>query len=145
MFHFVTGGVTPAALGGDWLASALDKNAFSWVGTPLGSRLEAVTIGWLKELFELPASWAGVLTTGATMANFRRSPRLVAGSVNATAWTWRSGASPAYRRSRCSRAATCTRARKALAYSASDGRACDGSRATAWAGSLAAGVGEPTR
>jgi glutamate/tyrosine decarboxylase-like PLP-dependent enzyme len=70
MFHFVTGGVTPAALGGDWLASVLDQNAFSWVGTPLGSRLEAVTIRWLKELFDLPASWAGVLTTGATMANF---------------------------------------------------------------------------
>jgi glutamate/tyrosine decarboxylase-like PLP-dependent enzyme len=70
MFHFVTGGVTPAALGGDWLASALDQNAFSWVGTPLGSRLEAVTIRWLKELFHLSASWAGVLTTGATMANF---------------------------------------------------------------------------
>ncbi len=70
MFHFVTGGVTPAALGADWLASALDQNAFSWVGTPLGSRLEAVTVRWLKELFDLPASWAGVLTTGATMANF---------------------------------------------------------------------------
>jgi glutamate/tyrosine decarboxylase-like PLP-dependent enzyme len=70
MFHFVTGGVTPAALGGDWLASVLDQNAFSWVGTPLGSRLEAVTIGWLKDLLRLPDSWAGVLTTGATMANF---------------------------------------------------------------------------
>ena len=70
MFHFVTGGVTPAALGGDWLASALDQNAFSWVGTPLGSRLEAVTVGWLKDLLRLPDSWAGVLTTGATMANF---------------------------------------------------------------------------
>ena len=70
MFHFVTGGVTPAALGGDWLASALDQNAFSWVGTPLGSRLEAVTIRWLKELFHLSGSWAGVLTSGATMANF---------------------------------------------------------------------------
>jgi glutamate/tyrosine decarboxylase-like PLP-dependent enzyme len=69
MFHFVTGGVTPAALGADWLASTLDQNAFSWVGTPLGSRLEAVTIGWLKDLFRLPSSWAGVLTTGATTAN----------------------------------------------------------------------------
>ena len=70
MFHFVTGGVTPAALGADWLASVLDQNAFSWVGSPLGSRLEAVTIGWLQELFRLPTSWGGVLTTGATMANF---------------------------------------------------------------------------
>jgi glutamate/tyrosine decarboxylase-like PLP-dependent enzyme len=70
MFHFVTGGVTPAALGGDWLTPVLDQNAFSWVGTPLGSRLEVVAIRWLQELFDLPASWTGVLTTGATMANF---------------------------------------------------------------------------
>ena len=70
MFHFVTGGVTPAALGADWLTSVLDQNAFSWVGTPLGSRLEAVAIRWLKELFGFPATWGGILTTGATMANF---------------------------------------------------------------------------
>ncbi len=53
-FHFVTGGVTPAALGADWLATALDQNAFSWVGSPLGTRLETVAVDWLKELFELP-------------------------------------------------------------------------------------------
>ena len=69
-FHFVTGGATPAALGADWLASALDQNSFSWVSSPLGSRLEKVAVGWLKELFRLPQSWGGVLTTGATMANF---------------------------------------------------------------------------
>ncbi|GAC1656192.1 MAG: pyridoxal-dependent decarboxylase [Candidatus Dormibacteraceae bacterium] len=69
-FHFVTGGATPAALGADWLASAFDQNAFSWISSPLGSRLENVAISWLKELFELPPDWGGVLTTGATMANF---------------------------------------------------------------------------
>jgi glutamate/tyrosine decarboxylase-like PLP-dependent enzyme len=69
-FHFVTGGVTPAALGADWLATALDQNAFSWVGSPLGTRLETVAVGWLKELFDLPAEWGGALTTGATTANF---------------------------------------------------------------------------
>jgi glutamate/tyrosine decarboxylase-like PLP-dependent enzyme len=69
-FHFVTGGSTPAALAADWLASALDQNSFSWVSSPLGSRLEKVAMGWLKELFGLPAGWGGVLTTGATMANF---------------------------------------------------------------------------
>ncbi|HVD02311.1 MAG TPA: aminotransferase class V-fold PLP-dependent enzyme [Candidatus Dormibacteraeota bacterium] len=69
-FHFVTGGSTPAALAADWFASALDQNAFSWVSSPLGSRLEKVTVGWLKDLFELPPDWGGVLTTGATTANF---------------------------------------------------------------------------
>jgi glutamate/tyrosine decarboxylase-like PLP-dependent enzyme len=70
MFHFVTGGVTPAALGGDWLASAIDQNSFSWVSSPLAARLETIVLRWLRELFELPGDWGGVLTTGATMANF---------------------------------------------------------------------------
>ena len=69
-FHFVTGGVTPAALGADWITTLLDQNSFSWVSSPFGARLEAVAVDWLKELFDLPANWGGVLTTGATMANF---------------------------------------------------------------------------
>ena len=69
-FHFVDGGTTPAALGADWLASTLDQNPGSWVSSPLTSRLEQVSIDWLKELFGLPAGMGGVLTTGATMANF---------------------------------------------------------------------------
>jgi glutamate/tyrosine decarboxylase-like PLP-dependent enzyme len=69
-FHFVTGGVTPAAHGADWLASTLDQNAFSAVSSPLGTRLETVSVDWLLDLFGLPSSWGGVLTTGATTANF---------------------------------------------------------------------------
>ena len=69
-FHFVTGGGTPAALAADWLASTIDQNSFSWVSSPLGSCAERVAVNWLKELFEIPAGWGGVLTTGATMANF---------------------------------------------------------------------------
>lgn len=69
-FHFVMGGGTPAALAADWLASALDQIAFNWVSSPLAMQLEQVSVGWLKELFGLPVEWSGVLTTGATMANF---------------------------------------------------------------------------
>ena len=69
-FHFVIGGSTPAALAGDWLASTLDQNAGLWTASPLGSQLERVAVDWLKELFELPPEWSGVLTTGATLANF---------------------------------------------------------------------------
>jgi glutamate/tyrosine decarboxylase-like PLP-dependent enzyme len=69
-FHFVMGGGTPAALGGDWLASALDQVAFNWVSSPFAARLEQVSLDWLKDLFGLPPTWSGVMTTGATMANF---------------------------------------------------------------------------
>ena len=69
-FHFVMGGGTPAALAADWLTSAVDQIAFNWVSSPFAMRLEEIAVGWLKELFGLPAAWSGVLTSGATTANF---------------------------------------------------------------------------
>ena len=69
-FHWVIGGDTPAALAADWLTSAWDQNAFSWDSSPIATSCEELSVAWLKELFGLPASWGGVLTTGATMANF---------------------------------------------------------------------------
>ena len=69
-FHWVIGGSTPAAIAADWFTSALDQNAFAYDSSPLGTRLEALSIDWLKDLFGLPPDWGGVLTTGATMANF---------------------------------------------------------------------------
>src|SRR5437867_3429862 len=69
-FHFVNGGTTPAALGADWLASTLDQNVGAWVSSPLAGQLEWIAIEWLLDLFGLPSDWGGVLTTGATMANF---------------------------------------------------------------------------
>jgi glutamate/tyrosine decarboxylase-like PLP-dependent enzyme len=69
-FHFVMGGGTPAALAADWLTSAYDQPAYAWASSPFASRLEQVAIDWLRALFELPPVFGGVLTTGATMANF---------------------------------------------------------------------------
>jgi glutamate/tyrosine decarboxylase-like PLP-dependent enzyme len=69
-FHFVMGGGTPAALAADWLTSTYDQVAFGWASSPLGARLERVAVDWLRQLFELPAEFGGVLTSGATMANF---------------------------------------------------------------------------
>ncbi len=69
-FGFVIGGVTPAALGADWLASALDQIAYAWVTSPLAVQLERVSLRWLAELFGLAPGIGGVMTTGATMANF---------------------------------------------------------------------------
>jgi glutamate/tyrosine decarboxylase-like PLP-dependent enzyme len=69
-FHFVMGGGTPAALGADWLTSALDQVAFNWISSPFAMRLEQISLDWLKELFGLPQVWSGVFTSGGTMANF---------------------------------------------------------------------------
>jgi glutamate/tyrosine decarboxylase-like PLP-dependent enzyme len=69
-FHFVIGGVTPAALGAAWLTDAIDQNPGLWTASPLGSALGRVSIEWLRDLFGLPDSWAGVLVTGGTMANY---------------------------------------------------------------------------
>ena len=69
-FHFIVGGATPAALGADWVTSLLDQNPGLWIASPLGGRLEEVSLHWLRDLFGLPQQWGGVLTTGATMANY---------------------------------------------------------------------------
>jgi glutamate/tyrosine decarboxylase-like PLP-dependent enzyme len=69
-FHWVIGGSTPAALAADWLTTLLDQNAGGWQASPLAARLEQLSVRWLLDLFGLPAGWGGVLTTGATMANF---------------------------------------------------------------------------
>ncbi|HEV2139856.1 MAG TPA: pyridoxal-dependent decarboxylase, partial [Candidatus Dormibacteraeota bacterium] len=68
-FHFVMGGVTPAALGADWLTSTLNQSAYNWVSSPLGSRIEQVALAWMKELFGIPAEWSAVMTSGATTGN----------------------------------------------------------------------------
>ena len=65
---FVTGGTTPAAMMGDWLASGVDQNLSS-AGDSIASAVEVQVMGWLRELFDLPAEFFGVLTTGATAAN----------------------------------------------------------------------------
>lgn len=68
-FHFVVGGATPAAMAGDWVTSLLDQTGGLWTASPLATTLETVALGWLRDLFGLPADWGGVLTPSATFAN----------------------------------------------------------------------------
>ncbi len=65
---FITGGVTPAAMLGDWLVSATDQNVMV-PGDSISSAVETQTLEWLCQLFALPNSFTGTLTTGATSAN----------------------------------------------------------------------------
>jgi glutamate/tyrosine decarboxylase-like PLP-dependent enzyme len=69
-FGFVTGGALPAALAADWLASAWDQNAWTYIASPAASVAEEVAAGWLVELLGLPAGTSVGFTSGATLANF---------------------------------------------------------------------------
>ena len=69
-FGFVTGGSLPAALSADWLASTWDQNAAMSVMSPAASAVEAVALGWVRELLGLPATASGGIVTGCSMANF---------------------------------------------------------------------------
>jgi glutamate/tyrosine decarboxylase-like PLP-dependent enzyme len=69
-FGFVIGGALPVTLAANWLAGAWDQNAVLYTPMPATARLEQVALGWLLDLFHLPAGCAGAFVTGATMANF---------------------------------------------------------------------------
>lgn len=67
---FVTGGATPAALLGDWFVSLFDQNAVSTLDGAAALQLEQHTAAMLRDLFGLPAEFAGSFVSGATLANF---------------------------------------------------------------------------
>ena len=69
-FGFVNGGVLPAALAADWMASAWGQNAALRVMSPAGAALEDTALRWVAEALGLPESCGGALVTGATMGNF---------------------------------------------------------------------------
>jgi glutamate/tyrosine decarboxylase-like PLP-dependent enzyme len=68
-FGFVTGGALPVAVAASWLLAAWDQNAALSVMSPVAARLDAVAIGWVRQLLGLPDQAAGGFVTGATMAN----------------------------------------------------------------------------
>lgn len=69
---FVTGGTTPAAIAGDWLATVFDQNTQSEKGNgDISAGLELHTIKLLLQLFGLPENeFSGEMVSGATMSNF---------------------------------------------------------------------------
>jgi glutamate/tyrosine decarboxylase-like PLP-dependent enzyme len=68
-FGFVNGGVLPAALAADWMASAWGQNAAMRVMSPAAVQLEDIVLRWVADALGLPSSCGGALVTGATMAS----------------------------------------------------------------------------
>jgi len=68
-FGFVIGGVTPAALAGDWLTSVFDQDAFGIKGN-VDEFIEKEAIKLLKQLLGINSEFQGTFVSGATMANF---------------------------------------------------------------------------
>ncbi|HUN23672.1 MAG TPA: pyridoxal-dependent decarboxylase [Anaerolineales bacterium] len=68
-YGLVTGGVTPAALAGDWLVSLYDQNNVG-ADESIAPLLELQTLALLRQLFHLPDSFSGSFVSGATMSNF---------------------------------------------------------------------------
>jgi glutamate/tyrosine decarboxylase-like PLP-dependent enzyme len=69
-FGFVVGGSLPVTTAANWLAAAWDQNAAMKVLSPVAACLEEVTMGWLIELFGLPAGCGAGFVSGASQANF---------------------------------------------------------------------------
>jgi glutamate/tyrosine decarboxylase-like PLP-dependent enzyme len=69
-FGFVIGGSIPAAIVTDWLVSAWDQNAQTFIMSPISAVVEEIVAEWLKRLFGLPATWSVGFVTGAQMASF---------------------------------------------------------------------------
>ncbi|PIB36959.1 amino acid decarboxylase [Reichenbachiella sp. 5M10] len=68
---FVTGGSTPAATMGDWLATVFDQNTQTTKGQgDVSASIEVETIQLLLDLLGLPQKFFGGFVTGATLSNF---------------------------------------------------------------------------
>lgn len=69
-FGFVVGGALPVTVAANWLASAWDQNAGTWVLSPVAAELEEVAANWLLDIFDLPRDATVGFVTGSTMGAF---------------------------------------------------------------------------
>ncbi|MFT5218810.1 MAG: glutamate/tyrosine decarboxylase-like PLP-dependent enzyme [Planctomycetota bacterium] len=69
-FGLVNGGAIPAALAVRWLSDFWDQNTPLYLSSPIASRLEQVTEGWIRELLGLPEETVAGFVSGSSMAIF---------------------------------------------------------------------------
>lgn len=69
-FGLVNGGVIPVTLAARWLADFWDQNTPLYLSSPIASKLEEVTEGWLRQLLGLPDNVVAGFVSGSSMAIF---------------------------------------------------------------------------
>ncbi len=67
-FGLVNGGVIPASLAVRWLTDFWDQNTPLYLSSPVASKLEQVTEGWLRDLFSLPPSSVAGFVSGSSLS-----------------------------------------------------------------------------
>ena len=65
--YFDSSGSAPGVLG-EFLCAALNQQAMLWRTSPAATELESVTLGWLRQLIGLPASFEGVIYDTASIS-----------------------------------------------------------------------------
>jgi len=68
-FGFVNGSSVPTGMAAKQLATFWDQNSGMQVISPIASKLETVVQGWLRKLFNLPASTVAGFVSGTSSAN----------------------------------------------------------------------------
>ncbi len=69
-FGLVNGGVIPAALAVRWLTDFWDQNTPLYLSSPIASKLEEITEGWLRDLLGLPDGSVAGYVSGSSMSIF---------------------------------------------------------------------------
>jgi len=69
-FGFVTGGILPVSLSARWLADVWDQNTALYAMSPLASKLEEITEGWLRDLFGFSDDVVAGFVSGSSSAIF---------------------------------------------------------------------------
>ena len=68
-FGFVMGSGTSMSVFGDAMAAAINQNPGVWKASPAATELERIVVRWFAEMIGYDPGAAGILTSGATMAN----------------------------------------------------------------------------
>ena len=69
-FGYVSSPGMPVAAMGSMIAAAFNINVTCWRSGPAATEMELLCIRWLMEMLGYPASGAGLLVSGGSMANF---------------------------------------------------------------------------